>query len=69
MLFDQALNETTLWTHGGGPKTVHDPKRSKFAHEKLKKKKKKNIHIKDYEDAIKGKKPYFTWIWPIKGKI
>lgn len=64
MKFNQALNETTLWTHGGGKKTKHDSKRSKFAHKDL-----KNIHLKDYEKAVKNGTSYFAWVHPIKTKI
>ena len=68
MTFDKALNETTFWTHGGGKKTKHDPKRSKFASKKVKKEK-KNIHLRDYEKAVRTGSAYLTWIHPIKGKI
>lgn len=68
MIFKDALNETTLFTHGGAPKTRHDSKRSKFASKKVKKTG-KNVHLKDYEKAVKDGSAYLTWIWPIKGKI
>lgn len=68
MNFNDVLNETTLFTHGGGKKTKHDPKRSKFSSKKVKKTG-KNIHLKDYEKAVKDRSAYLTWIWPIRTKI
>lgn len=68
MKFNQALEETTLWTHGGAPKTIHDPKRNKFASKHVKKTG-KNIHLKDYEKAIKDGTAYGVWKWPIRGKM
>lgn len=67
MIFKQALQETTLWTHGGAPKTLHHPKRNKFASKKIKKE--KNIHLRDYEKAVKNGTAYLAWVHPIKGKI
>lgn len=61
MKFEHVLKETTLWTHGGGKKTKHDEKRSKFAA--------KNIHLRDYKKAVKTGVAYGVWVWPIKGKI
>jgi len=54
------LKEELLFTCGI-PKTKHDPKRSKFAS--------KDVSMKDYEDAIKGKKPYLPWIRNIRTKM
>lgn len=68
MKLNQALEETTLWTHGGGAKTIHDPKRNKFASKRVKKTG-KNIHLKDYEKAIKHGTQYGVWIWPIRSKM
>ena len=70
MTFHEVLNETTLFTHGGAPKTLHDPKRSKFASKKIKKKNKnKNIHLRDYEKAIRDGTAYSLWIHPVRSKI
>ena len=65
MKFEHVLKETTLWTHGGGKKTKHDEKRSKFAAKNIQ----KNIHLKDYRNAVKTGDAYGVWLWPIKGKI
>jgi len=68
MNFNKALEETTLFTHGGGKKTKHDEKRNKFASKKVKKTG-KNIHLKDYEKAVRDGTAYLSWIWPIRTKI
>lgn len=61
MNFKDALNETTLWTKGGGKKTKHDDKRNKFAS--------KDIHMKAYKKAVKNGTAYGVWVHNIKGKM
>ena len=68
MKFKQVLEQTLFVKTTGYKPTVHDPKRSKFASKKVKKEK-KNIHIRDYEKAVKNNTAYGVWVWPIKGKI
>lgn len=70
MKFKQVIQETTLWTHGGGGKTVYDPKRHTFAHDKLKGDATDTVHYKDYMKTLKGKKKqYLSWVNNIKVKI
>lgn len=69
MKFKQALSEQTLFVKTTGYKpTIHDSKRNKFASKKVKKTG-KNIHIRDYEKAVRTGSAYGVWVWPIKGKI
>ena len=61
MKFKIAIEETTLWTKGGGKKTKHDEKRNKFAS--------KDIHYKDYKKAKNGEKAYSVWVRDIRTKM
>lgn len=61
MKFKTALEETTLWTKGGGKKTKHDEKRNKYAS--------KDIHSRDYNRAKKGGKAYSVWVREIRTKM
>lgn len=70
MIFEDALNETTLFTKGGGKKTKHDPKRNKFAHKDVNNKEgDTDIHVKEYEKAVKNGTAYTVWVNNIKTKI
>ena len=69
MKFNNALEETTLFTKGGGKKTKHNPKRNKFAHKDVNNKGHKDIHVKEYEKAVKNGTAYNVWVHNIKSKI
>lgn len=61
--------------------TVHSEKRNQYADKKMDKKNKKSapkvqkaddtVHMRDYMQTLRsgGKKPYLTWVNPIKTKI